>query len=213
MIFCLLLLIMQVLLLLVMQVKLTLEVISLPYSLGDFAPYSLSCLKWRRGKAQRQQQSLSTFLCAGPWRCGKLCQPHMTIAVFSFFRLCRRPDCLSRAYGCLAVTCHLQFWQNNRGLVILWWHWGGRNRYGNKSRHRKLPQEKTVLPQLLLGIKLPIPNKPYGFCGLKHHVYLRTLDQTDDLLIASWALYHLAMFLYPRVSALTPFHGSADHRH
>ena len=51
------------------------------------------------------------------------------------------------------------------------------------------------------------------YMDVKHHVYLRPLDQTDDLLIASWALYHLAMFLYPRVSTLTPFHGSADHRH
>ena len=44
--------------------------------------------------------------------------------------------------ACLAVTCHLHFWQNDRDLlrttqVTLGW-----NGYQNKSQHRKLTLEK-----------------------------------------------------------------------
>ena len=40
-------------------------------------------------------------------------------------------------YASLAVTCHLRFWQNDRGLLratAVTWGWNG---YRNKSQHRK----------------------------------------------------------------------------
>ena len=40
-------------------------------------------------------------------------------------------------HACLAVTCHLHFWQNGRGLLranAVTWGWNG---YRNKSQHRK----------------------------------------------------------------------------
>ena len=56
-------------------------------------------------------------------------------------------------YACLAVTCHLHFWQNDRGLlhataVTLMW-----NGYRNKSQHRKSTLETKILPPLLQGFK------------------------------------------------------------
>ena len=52
-------------------------------------------------------------------------------------------------YVCLAVTCHLPFWQNDRDLLratAVTWGWNG---YQNKSQHRKLTLEKKILPPLL----------------------------------------------------------------
>ena len=56
-----------------------------------------------------------------------------------------------KVYACLAVTCHLHFWQNDRDLlrttaVTRWW-----NGYRNKSQHRKLTLEKKILPPPLQG--------------------------------------------------------------
>ena len=45
---------------------------------------------------------------------------------------------------CLAVTCHLHFWQNGWDLLcatVVTWGW---NRYWNKSQHWKLTQEKKL---------------------------------------------------------------------
>ena len=41
-------------------------------------------------------------------------------------------------YACLAVTCHLHFWQSDRGLLRATAVIRGWNGYRNKSQHRKL---------------------------------------------------------------------------
>ena len=41
-------------------------------------------------------------------------------------------------YACLAVTCHLHFWQNDRDLLRATAITRGWNGYRNKSQHRKL---------------------------------------------------------------------------
>jgi len=52
-------------------------------------------------------------------------------------------------YVCLAVTCHLHFWQNDWDLLRATAVTRGWNRYRNKSQHRKLTLEKqTLLPPL-----------------------------------------------------------------
>ena len=58
---------------------------------------------------------------------------------------------IRKAHACLAVTCHLHFWQNDRVLlhataVTLGW-----NRYWKKSQHRKLTLENKILLLLLQG--------------------------------------------------------------
>ena len=56
-------------------------------------------------------------------------------------RVCRsatEPSPLPRVHVCLAVTCHLHFWQNDQDLLRATagtWRWIG---YQNKSLHRKL---------------------------------------------------------------------------
>ena len=60
---------------------------------------------------------------------------------------------IRKVSACLAVTCHLHFWQNDRHLlrataVTLGW-----NGYRNKSQHRKSTLEKKIPPLLLQGFE------------------------------------------------------------
>ena len=65
------------------------------------------------------------------------------------------PTSLSRrAYACLGVTCHLQFWQNDRDLLRATAVTRGVERTPNKSQHRKLTLEKTITQWLLPGLEL-----------------------------------------------------------
>ena len=60
---------------------------------------------------------------------------------------------IHNVYACLAVTCHLHFWQNDRDLLraaAVTWGW---NRYRNKSQHKKFTLEKKILLLLLLGFE------------------------------------------------------------
>ena len=60
---------------------------------------------------------------------------------------------IRKVYACLAVTCHLRFWQNDRGLLSAKAVTRGWNRYRNKSQHRKLTLEKKILLPLQQGFK------------------------------------------------------------
>ena len=44
---------------------------------------------------------------------------------------------IRKVYACLAVTCHLHFWQNDRDLLRATVVTRGWNGYRNKSQHRK----------------------------------------------------------------------------
>ena len=63
------------------------------------------------------------------------------------------PSHIRKVYACLAVTCHLHFWQNDRDLLratAVTWGWNG---YRNKSQHRKSTLEKKILPPLQQGFE------------------------------------------------------------
>ena len=60
---------------------------------------------------------------------------------------------IRKVYACLAVTCHLHFWQNDRGLLHATAVTRGWNGYRNKSQHRKSTLEKKILPPLLQGFE------------------------------------------------------------
>ena len=60
---------------------------------------------------------------------------------------------IRKVYACLAVTCHLHFWRNDRGLLRATAVTRGWNGYRNKSQHRKLTLENKILPPLLQGFK------------------------------------------------------------
>ena len=72
---------------------------------------------------------------------------------------CTRLQChfiqshMGRVYVCLAVTCHLHFWQNDQDLLRATAVTRGWNGYRNKRQHRKLTLEKKILPPLLPGLE------------------------------------------------------------
>ena len=54
-----------------------------------------------------------------------------------------------RVHMCLAVTCHLHFWQNDWDLLRATAVTQGWNGYRNKSQHRRLTMEKKIILPLL----------------------------------------------------------------
>ena len=58
-----------------------------------------------------------------------------------------------KVYACLAVTCHLHFWQNDRDLLRATVVIRGWNGYWNKSQHRKSTLEKKILPPFQQGFE------------------------------------------------------------
>ena len=62
---------------------------------------------------------------------------------------------IRKVYACLAVTCHLHLWQNDRALLRAAAVTRGWNGYRNKSQHRKSTLEKKILPPLLNPFTAP----------------------------------------------------------
>ena len=60
---------------------------------------------------------------------------------------------IRKVYACLAVTCHLHFWQNDRDLLCATVVTRGWNGYQNKSQHRKSTLEKKILLPLQQGFE------------------------------------------------------------
>ena len=60
---------------------------------------------------------------------------------------------ICKVYVCLAVTCHLHFWQNDRDLLRATAVTRGWNGHQNKSQHRKSTLEKKILPPLQQGFE------------------------------------------------------------
>ena len=86
----------------------------------------------------------------------RICCQRQSISVRSMYTIqpCHfMQSHIRKVYTCLAVTCHLRFWQNDRGLLhatVVTREWNG---YQNKSQHRKLTLEKKILPPLQQGFK------------------------------------------------------------
>ena len=66
----------------------------------------------------------------------------------------RQPTLTSLGRGCLGVTCHPHFWQNDQGLSHATAVTLGEEQTLNKSQYKKLTLEKTFLLLFLLGFKL-----------------------------------------------------------
>ena len=60
---------------------------------------------------------------------------------------------IRKVYACLAVTCHLHFWHNDRDLLRATAVTRGWNGYRNKSQQRKSTLEKKILPPLQQGFE------------------------------------------------------------
>ena len=87
--------------------------------------------------------------------------PHETAAVSAqvLCTPCNNAPChfmqshIRKVYACLAVTCHLHLWQNDRDLLRATAVTRGWNGHRNKSQHRKLTLEKKILPPPLQGLE------------------------------------------------------------
>ena len=60
---------------------------------------------------------------------------------------------IRKVYACLAVTCHLHSWQNDRDFLRATVVTRGWNGYRNKSQHRKSTLEKKILPPFQQGFE------------------------------------------------------------
>jgi len=60
---------------------------------------------------------------------------------------------IRKVYACLAVTCHMHFWQNDRDFLRATVVTRGWNGYRNKSQHRKATLEKKILPPFQQGFE------------------------------------------------------------
>ena len=111
----------------------------------------------------------SCYVAGATWNCCRL-------GARSVYTIQPTPVCsvtirghIRRMYACLAVTCHLHFWQNDRDLLRATAVTQGCNGYRSKSQHRK---------------KWPWRGKFSRCC-------CRT--RTRDLSITSLLLYHWAI--------------------
>ena len=98
---------------------------------------------------------------------------------------------ICKVYVCLAVTCHLHFWQNDRSLLRATAVTQGWNRYQNKSQHRKLTLEKKILPPLLKGFE------PATFRSrVQHSNHWAILTPTDtDILSFFFSCFSCLLFI------------------
>ena len=60
---------------------------------------------------------------------------------------------IRKVYACLAVTCHLHFWQYDRDFLRATVVTRGWNGYRSKSQHRKSTLEKKILPPFQQGFE------------------------------------------------------------
>ena len=96
-------------------------------------------------------------------------------------------------YACLAVTCHLHFWQNDRDFLSATVVTRGWNGYRNKSQHRKSTLEKKILPPFQQGFEpetfqsrvrcsnhwaIPAPQWSDWLIDHLYSAILRSLEQT-----------------------------------
>ena len=85
---------------------------------------------------------------------------------------------IRKVYACLAVTCHLHFWQNDRGLlrataVTRGWN-GYRNR--NKSQHRRLTVEKKFFHRSCRDSNPRPFSQEYGALPLRYPRSLKSVS-------------------------------------
>ena len=76
----------------------------------------------------------------------KFCVHHTTMHQFTVSRH-------AKVHACLAVTCHLHFWQHDRDLLratAVTREWNG---YRNKNQHKRSTPEKKIVPPLLQGLE------------------------------------------------------------
>ena len=111
---------------------------------------------------------------------------------------------IRKVYACLAVTCHLHFWQNDRDFLRATVVSRGWNGYRNKSQHRKSTLEKKILPPFQQGFEpatfqsrvrcsnhWAIPAPPLNIINTKQHIYVGYPTSRSGWRRQIHALYYL----------------------
>ena len=113
-------------------------------------------------------------------------------------------------YACLAVTCHLHFWQNDQDLLRATVVTQGWNGYRNKSQHRKSTLEKKILPPFQQGFEpvtfqsrvrrsnhwaIPAPSSSLFACLLYKCVFV-TRTIWPPLLINCLSFFYFFLLLF-----------------
>ena len=108
-------------------------------------------------------------------------------------------------YACLAVTCHLLFWQNDRDFLRATVVTRGWNGYRNKSQHRKSTPEKKILPPFQQGFE-PATFQSRVRCSNHWAIPApRTLLMMNWCLMSSDVMRHIRDKLWPM-----PKHGAIN---
>ena len=114
-------------------------------------------------------------------------------------------------YACLAVTCHLHFWQNDRDFLRATVVTRGWNGYRNKSQHRKSTLEKKILPPFQQGFEpatfqsrvrcsnhwaIPAPAlHVIWLLLLQQHGWVKQQTERINAGVARWFLHQKCYFL------------------
>ena len=124
---------------------------------------------------------------------------------------------IHKVYVCLAVTCHLRFWQNDRGLLHATAVTRGWNRYRNKSQHRKLTMEKKIIPPLQRGFEpmtfqsrvqcsnhwaIPAPQPDFNILQATRHLRMNS----------KWSFYYTHMMCWKTRLAQKQQHTDRHHK-
>ena len=100
-------------------------------------------------------------------------------------------------YACLAVTCHLHFWQNDRDFLRATVVTRGWNGYRNKSQHRKSTLEKKNLPPFQQGFE-PATFQSRVRCSNHWAIPApRSLSNESAFIFLPWALIVFLCSLLP----------------
>ena len=107
---------------------------------------------------------------------------------------------IRKVYAYLAVTCHLRFWQNDRGLLRATAVTRGWNGYRNKSRqHRKAALYSLFFPYLVCRVnRLGCKSRNMDAQHVGSYCISRRVRDTDSRFIAECTyLTFLFVFLTP----------------
>ena len=113
---------------------------------------------------------------------------------------------IRKVYVCLAVTCHLHFWQNDRDLLHAAAVTRGWNGHWNKSQHRKLTLEKKILLLLLLGFE-PATFQSFSSLTLLLHSYMFPQYSSQGMAVGVSAASSLSFLLHSDVSSVQSRNG------
>ena len=107
---------------------------------------------------------------------------------------------IRKVYACLAVTCHLHFWQNDRDFLRATVVTRGWNGYRNKSQHRKSTLEKKIHESGALTTEL---SPPRPLLAPSPFLFMSSRSHPSQNVAHSHCLMASSFLAFPKVDRLT----------